>query len=71
MRWPPARSTDVRCSQAKVALKAGSEEELLELEAIAKSLNLAARSILDASVTDLYASEMRLTVTCIPVAERK
>ena len=35
-------------SQAKVALKANSEDELLELEAIAKSLNLCARSILDA-----------------------
>lgn len=37
-------------SQAKIALKAKSEDELLELEAIAKSLNLCARSIQDASV---------------------
>lgn len=34
--------------QAKIALKATSEDQLLELEAIAKSLNLCARSILDA-----------------------
>lgn len=33
--------------QAKIALKAKSEEQLLELEAIAKSLNLCARSIED------------------------
>jgi peptidyl-tRNA hydrolase len=39
---------DRRRRQAKVALKAGSEDELLELEAIAKSLNLCARSIQDA-----------------------
>lgn len=37
-------------SQAKIALKASSEDELLELEAIAKSLNLCARSIQDMSV---------------------
>jgi peptidyl-tRNA hydrolase len=36
--------------QAKIALKASSEDELLELEAIAKSLNLCARSIQDMSV---------------------
>lgn len=36
------------CSQAKIALKAVSEDQLLELEAIAKSLNLCARSIEDA-----------------------
>jgi PTH2 family peptidyl-tRNA hydrolase len=35
-------------SQAKIALKASSEEEILELEAIAKSLNLCARSVQDA-----------------------
>ncbi|KAI0359172.1 peptidyl-tRNA hydrolase II [Trametes cingulata] len=40
---------------AKVALKASSEDELLELEAIAKSLNLAARSILDAGRTQIAA----------------
>jgi hypothetical protein len=34
-------------SQAKIALKGVSEEQLLELEAIAKSLNLCARSIED------------------------
>lgn len=34
-------------SQAKIALKASSEEQILELEAIAKSLNLCARSIKD------------------------
>ncbi|PPQ90434.1 hypothetical protein CVT25_014952, partial [Psilocybe cyanescens] len=33
--------------QAKIALKAKSEDELLELEAIAKSLNLCARSVTD------------------------
>lgn len=37
-------------SQAKIVLKGKSEEELLELEAIAKSLNLCARSIQDALV---------------------
>jgi PTH2 family peptidyl-tRNA hydrolase len=35
-------------SQAKIALKVSSEEEILELEAVAKSLNLCARSIQDA-----------------------
>ena len=44
--------------QAKIALKANSEDELLELEAIAKSLNLAARSILDAYVTMLNDSQI-------------
>ncbi|KAI0374399.1 PTH2-domain-containing protein [Pilatotrama ljubarskyi] len=44
-----------RTGQAKIALKANSEEELLELEAIAKSLNLAARSILDAGRTQIAA----------------
>jgi len=37
--------------QAKIALKASSEQEILELEAIAKSLNLCARSIQDAYVS--------------------
>ncbi|KAI0690677.1 peptidyl-tRNA hydrolase PTH2-domain-containing protein [Cytidiella melzeri] len=41
--------------QAKVALKANSEDELLELEAIAKSLNLCARSIQDAGRTQIAA----------------
>ena len=51
---------DVTPSQAKIALKAGSEDELLELEAIAKSLNLAARSIFDALVTASCALFMKL-----------
>ncbi|KAH9060860.1 peptidyl-tRNA hydrolase PTH2-domain-containing protein [Lactarius vividus] len=41
--------------QAKIALKASSEEEILELEAIAKSLNLCARSIQDAGRTQVEA----------------
>ncbi|KAI9512360.1 peptidyl-tRNA hydrolase, partial [Russula earlei] len=41
--------------QAKIALKTSSEEEILELEAIAKSLNLCARSILDAGRTQVAA----------------
>jgi len=41
--------------QAKIALKASSEEEILELEAIAKSLNLCARSIQDAGRTQIEA----------------
>ncbi|RPD63174.1 peptidyl-tRNA hydrolase II [Lentinus tigrinus ALCF2SS1-6] len=44
-----------RTGQAKIALKVKSEEELLELEAIAKSLNLAARSICDAGRTQVAA----------------
>ncbi|KAH9176962.1 peptidyl-tRNA hydrolase II domain-containing protein [Lactarius sanguifluus] len=40
---------------AKIALKASSEEEILELEAIAKSLNLCARSIQDAGRTQVEA----------------
>ncbi|OBZ79663.1 putative peptidyl-tRNA hydrolase 2 [Grifola frondosa] len=43
------------CRQAKIALKASSEDELLELEAIAKSLNLCARSIHDAGRTQIVA----------------
>ncbi|TFK57445.1 peptidyl-tRNA hydrolase II [Heliocybe sulcata] len=42
-----------RIGQAKVALRASSEDELLELEAIAKSLNLCARSIQDAGRTQV------------------
>ncbi|KAF8832575.1 hypothetical protein HHX47_DHR1002048 [Lentinula edodes] len=38
----------ISAHQAKIALKGTSEEQLLELEAIAKSLNLCARSIIDA-----------------------
>ncbi|KAJ2928745.1 hypothetical protein H1R20_g8213, partial [Candolleomyces eurysporus] len=44
-----------RTGQAKIALKAASEDEILELEAIAKSLNLCARSILDAGRTQIAA----------------
>ncbi|CAL1696487.1 unnamed protein product [Somion occarium] len=44
-----------RTGQAKIALKASSEDELLELEAIAKSLNLCARSIIDAGRTQVAA----------------
>lgn len=40
----------IALSQAKIALKAKSEEQLLELEAIAKSLNLCARSVQDPCV---------------------
>ncbi|EPS99137.1 hypothetical protein FOMPIDRAFT_1125073, partial [Fomitopsis schrenkii] len=44
-----------RTGQAKIALKAGSEEDLLELEAVAKSLNLCARAIHDAGRTQIAA----------------
>ncbi|KAH7883889.1 peptidyl-tRNA hydrolase PTH2-domain-containing protein [Phlebopus sp. FC_14] len=44
-----------RTGQAKITLKASSEDELLELEATAKSLNLCARSILDAGRTQIAA----------------
>ncbi|KAJ3855204.1 peptidyl-tRNA hydrolase, partial [Lentinula lateritia] len=37
----------------QIALKGTSEEQLLELEAIAKSLNLCARSIIDAGRTQV------------------
>ncbi|KAJ8084280.1 hypothetical protein PM082_003048 [Marasmius tenuissimus] len=36
-----------RTGQAKIALKGKSEDEILELEAIAKSLNLCARAVYD------------------------
>jgi len=39
--------------QAKIALKANSDDQLLELEAIAKSLNLCARSIQDQGRTQV------------------
>ncbi|THV07558.1 peptidyl-tRNA hydrolase II [Dendrothele bispora CBS 962.96] len=42
-----------RTGQAKIALKATSEDQLLELEALAKSLNLCARSIEDAGRTEV------------------
>lgn len=41
-------------SQAKIALKGKSEEQLLELEAIAKSLNLCARAVHDPCVPFLH-----------------
>ncbi|KAG1715785.1 hypothetical protein ID866_1361 [Astraeus odoratus] len=44
-----------RTGQAKIALRSSSEDELLELEAFAKSLNLCARSILDAGRTQIAA----------------
>ncbi|TFK23108.1 hypothetical protein FA15DRAFT_705765 [Coprinopsis marcescibilis] len=44
-----------RTGQAKIALKGSSEDQLLELEAIAKSLNLCARSIIDAGRTQIAA----------------
>jgi PTH2 family peptidyl-tRNA hydrolase len=44
-----------RTGQAKIALKAKSEEQLIELEAIAKSLNLCARAIHDAGRTEVAA----------------
>ncbi|KAF9056613.1 peptidyl-tRNA hydrolase PTH2-domain-containing protein [Panaeolus papilionaceus] len=44
-----------RTGQAKIALKATSEDQILELEAIAKSLNLCARSIQDAGRTEVAA----------------
>ncbi|GBE78132.1 peptidyl-tRNA hydrolase PTH2-domain-containing protein [Sparassis latifolia] len=44
-----------RTGQAKIALKASSEDQLLELEAVAKSLNLCARAIHDAGKTQIAA----------------
>ncbi|KAG1871155.1 peptidyl-tRNA hydrolase PTH2-domain-containing protein [Suillus tomentosus] len=44
-----------KTGQAKIALKCSSEDELLELEAVSKSLNLCARSILDAGRTQIAA----------------
>jgi len=44
-----------RTGQAKIALKATSEEDLLEMEAVAKSLNLCARAIHDAGRTQIAA----------------
>ncbi|KZW02149.1 PTH2-domain-containing protein [Exidia glandulosa HHB12029] len=41
--------------QAKIALQCSSEEELLMLQAVAKSLNLCARSIQDAGRTQIAA----------------
>ncbi|KAJ6627147.1 PTH2-domain-containing protein [Mycena sp. CBHHK59/15] len=42
-----------RTGQAKIALKATSEKQLLELEALAKSLNLCARSVRDEGTTEV------------------
>ncbi|KAI8098658.1 peptidyl-tRNA hydrolase [Halteromyces radiatus] len=44
-----------RSGQAKVALKAVSEEQLLELQAMALSLNITAQSICDAGRTQIAA----------------
>ncbi|KAF9014953.1 peptidyl-tRNA hydrolase PTH2-domain-containing protein [Cyathus striatus] len=44
-----------RIGQAKIALKGSSEEQLMELEAVAKSLNLCARAIHDAGHTQVEA----------------
>jgi hypothetical protein len=46
--------------QAKIALRGDSEEQLLELEAMAKSLNLCARSIQDAFVV-LFCNGLELS----------
>lgn len=53
-------------SQAKIALKGTSEEQLLELEAIAKSLNLCARSIIDAYVLVFLLAILVDTEACEP-----
>ncbi|KAJ7783545.1 peptidyl-tRNA hydrolase PTH2-domain-containing protein [Mycena maculata] len=42
-----------RTGQAKIALKATSEKQLLELESLAKSLNLCARSVHDGGLTQV------------------
>ena len=47
--------TDFFTRQAKIALKGTSEDQLMELEAIAKSLNLCARAIHDAGRTQVAA----------------
>ncbi|THH19713.1 hypothetical protein EW146_g1473 [Bondarzewia mesenterica] len=58
-----------RTGQAKIALRCSSEDELLELEAIAKSLNLCARSIQDAGRTQIEAgSRTVLGIGPAPVA---
>ncbi|KAI0786035.1 peptidyl-tRNA hydrolase [Abortiporus biennis] len=58
-----------RTGQAKIALKVSSEDELLELEAIAKSMNICARSILDAGRTQIAAgSRTVLGIGPAPVA---
>ncbi|KAJ7102150.1 PTH2-domain-containing protein [Mycena belliarum] len=42
-----------RTGQAKIALKATSEKQLVELEAMAKGLNLCARSVRDSGLTQV------------------
>ncbi|KAJ7900115.1 peptidyl-tRNA hydrolase [Mycena olivaceomarginata] len=42
-----------RTGQAKIALKATSEQQLLELQALAKTHNLCARSVRDAGRTQV------------------
>ncbi|KAH8928480.1 PTH2-domain-containing protein [Atractiella rhizophila] len=58
-----------RTGQAKIALRCGDEEELLTLQAVAKSLNLCARSIQDAGRTQVAAGSR--TVLGIGPAPRK
>lgn len=48
--------------QTKIALRCGSEDELLVIEAQAQSLNLCARSILDAYVYSHAHLKMILTI---------
>lgn len=58
-----------RTGQAKIALKAASEDQILELEAIAKSMDLCARSIIDAGRTQIAAgSRTVLGIGPAPVA---
>ncbi|ORZ14631.1 peptidyl-tRNA hydrolase [Absidia repens] len=52
---PKALQKWERSGQAKVALKAVSEEQLLELQAVALSLNITAQSICDAGRTQIAA----------------
>ncbi|CAO3671829.1 unnamed protein product [Rhizopus stolonifer] len=50
---PEALKAWEHCGQAKVALKCDGEEKLLELEAMAYSLGLTARTIKDAGRTQI------------------
>ncbi|KAG2219988.1 hypothetical protein INT45_001887 [Circinella minor] len=52
---PDVLRTWERTGQAKVALKIDSEEKLLELQAIALSMNITAQSICDAGRTQIAA----------------
>ncbi|KIY69646.1 peptidyl-tRNA hydrolase II [Cylindrobasidium torrendii FP15055 ss-10] len=56
-----------RTGQAKIALKAKSEDQLLELEAIAKSLNLCARSIKNPALTNGKGERTVLAIGPAPV----